>query len=530
MNEPLPISLVAHTAFCERRAWLEAQGESVPSAAIEQGVADHARVDARDDERSTRRRSVAVWHSGLGLSGRCDVVESGEAGLEVVEFKSSPVRRSVEVTRAQRVQLALQRLCLEAMGHEVAGARVHFTTLNRSVGVPLGPHDLDEARSFVERTRRVVSADSAPPPLVDDPRCSGCSHQSVCLPDERRGMPVGLRIVVPDPHGEVLHVTTQGSRVSLRRGRLVISLAGEELSSVPLERVHAVAVHGNVDLSGAALRELLWRSRVVTWCSGRGKLVGLATSTHSPNGAARVTQHVRAWQGDQDLANELIGSKIANQATQLRRNGDGNGGGEVARLRALARDTQRCTSLHELLGVEGDAAAIYFRRLPTMIKAVGREIGADWPGRRSRGARDALNVSFNFVYGLLLADVVRAVVAAGLDPHAGFVHSSGRNKPALALDLMEQFRPVVADSVVLGAINNGELNTGMVSHVLGDARLRDPARKALVLAYERRVQTEFTHPVFRYKVTWRRAMEVQARMVLGVLDGTQSGYAGVRVR
>ena len=133
-------------------------------------------------------------------------------------------------------------------------------------------------------------------------------------------------------------------------------------------------------------------------------------------------------------------------------------------------------------------------------------------------------------YGLLLAGAIRAVHACGLDPHAGFVHSSTRHKPALALDLMEQFRPPVADSAVLGAINNGELRLPMFSGALGSWRLRDAGRKAVVTAFERRVTQQFRHPIFGYRVTWRRAIEVQARMVLGVLDGTQPIYKGIRVR
>lgn len=160
----------------------------------------------------------------------------------------------------------------------------------------------------------------------------------------------------------------------------------------------------------------------------------------------------------------------------------------------------------------------------------GREFAEAWPGRQGRGAGDPLNVALNVAYGLLAADAVRAVVAAGLDPHIGVLHSSARNKPALALDLMEEFRPVVADSVVVGAINNGELRTSMFSRALGDARLRDNGRRALIACYERRMATEFTHPLFKYKVTWRRAMEVQARMVLGVLDGTRMDYRGIVTR
>ncbi|MDG4832982.1 CRISPR-associated endonuclease Cas1 [Solwaraspora sp. WMMD1047] len=130
----------------------------------------------------------------------------------------------------------------------------------------------------------------------------------------------------------------------------------------------------------------------------------------------------------------------------------------------------------------------------------------------------------------MTADTLRAVVACGLDPHAGFLHSSGRNKPALALDLVEEFRAPVADSVVIHAFNNGELRTRDFSTVLGTTRIGERGRRALVAGYERRVTGTFRHPIFGYDVTWRRAMGIQARLVLGVIDGTQSRYQGIKIR
>lgn len=130
----------------------------------------------------------------------------------------------------------------------------------------------------------------------------------------------------------------------------------------------------------------------------------------------------------------------------------------------------------------------------------------------------------------MLSDIVRALLACGLDPHAGFLHSSGRNKPALGLDLMEEFRSAVADSSVIRAFNNGELREHHFSSTLGETRLRDSGRRALTAAFEQRVATSFRHPLFGYDVSWRRSMEVQARLLLGVLDGSQPHYVGLRTR
>lgn len=530
--DPLPISLVAHTVFCPRRAWLEAAGEAVPSLAVEAGIAAHTRVDRHQDDRHDRRRSVDVASDALGLTGRCDVIGEVDGMLDIVEVKSSPLRRRPIVTRAQVMQLALQRLCLEESGQRVRAQGVYFTTHRKHVAVALSDDDLAVARDYVAQTRAVVESSQAPLPLEDDPRCDRCSHLTICLPDERHpAARITRRVSVSDPNGQVLHLTTPGSRASFRQGRVRVVRADEALGDVPIESVAGVVVHGNIDLSTALIREILWRQVPVVWCSGAGRVVGFATSAKSPNGLPRVRQHVAAALGNIELARELVSSKIANQATQLRRSSRTDVRQQVAQLRSLARGCAEASTVEELYGLEGQASAVYFAAFPgVLVDGTGDGFATAWPGRQGRAATDPVNVALNFCYGILLADMIRAILACGLDPHAGFVHSSTRNKPALALDLMEQFRPVIADSVVLGCINNGELAKSMFTDVLGTVRLRDAGRRCLISGYERRVQTQFRHPTFGYRVSWRRAMEVQARMLLGVLDGTQPQYVGVRTR
>jgi CRISPR-associated protein Cas1 len=470
-----------------------------------------------------------IRNTAHGYHGRIDAAEVQEDGaLRIVEYKATPLRRSTETTPAMRRQLALQAIALEEMGHRISGTDVFFTTHNRRVPVELTDDERREALVEVSETRDVLERLEPPPALADDPRCTGCSHVSLCLPDERKEEETTRRISVRDPDGQVLHLATYGSYASLRSGRVRVTHKGEELTTIPIERVQAVVVHGNVDLTSGLLRELLWRRVPVAWCSSSGRLVGFATSTSSPNGAARVAQHVASAEGRIELVREFLGAKIHNQATLLRRHGEVPE--TVSRLRALSRSVAGVERVQDAFGIEGAAASAYFHGFRTMWSNSAQQVVADFPGRVGRGATDRLNVCLNYVYALLTGDATRAIVACGLDPHAGFLHSSNRNKPALALDLMEEFRPVVADSVVLGAINNGEVRLEGFTDLRGSMRLGDSARKALIAAYERRMNTEFTHPVFGYRVTWRRALEVQARMVLGVLDGSQSRYVGIRVR
>ena len=214
--------------------------------------------------------------------------------------------------------------------------------------------------------------------------------------------------------------------------------------------------------------------------------------------------------------------KVLNQRYLLRRHGLGG----RDELLALARRTAQAVSVAELVGIEGAAAARYFGSFDGAL----RPEWAAFEGRTSRPARDRVNAALNVAYGLLLADVVRAVASCGLDPNGGVLHSSGRNKPALALDLMEELRPLVADAAVVWAINNGELREDDMREDFGVMRLTPRGRKALIATYERRVGSEFRHPRFGYRVTWRRAMEIQARMFLAVVTGEAERYESIVMR
>lgn len=527
----IPISLVAQAVFCERRAWIEAAGERVVHSQIEAGLAAHVTVDS-PSRCQVRTHSVDVSNESLGVVGRCDVlrVESADA-VSIVEYKATPVRRIAEVTQANVVQLALQRLCLESVGVQVLSQEVYFTNHRRAVQVDLAVTDLRNAERWVTTTREIIERPSAPAPLIDDARCGSCSHLSVCLPDEHNHVKSPRRISVSDPHGEILHLTVPGSRASLRAGRVVVTRKREEIASVPVERVVGVVIHGNVDLSSALVREILWRGYSIIWCAGTGRVIGAARSAESPNGQARVRQHVASYTGQLDLAREFIRSKVSNQATQLRRNARADVSGAVGTLRSIARKCSVAEDVPHLYGMEGEAAAVYFKHFPAMFsKAADTEFAELWPGRIGRGASDPLNVLLNYAYGLLLTDAIRAVHACGLDPHAGFLHSAARNKPALALDLMEEFRAPVADSTVIGMINNVEIVASDLPATVGRRLLGEKARRAVTSAYQRRIRQEFKHPVFGYSVSWRRAMEVQARMLLGVVDGTDTNYTGICTR
>lgn len=275
--EPITIGMVAHYVFCPRRAWLEANGERTDTEQVAVGLSAHRRTDDPDRTRGLRTRAVDVVNETWGYRGRCDtIVRSDGAAVEVVEYKSTPVRRRAEVTDAMRVQLALQAAALRSMGHDVGGQSIYFTEHQQRVPVRLDEDDFAQARELVQRTREVLDSALAPPVLEDDRRCTRCSHAAVCLPDERPMHAITRRIQVADPDTQVVHLTVPGSRGFIRRGRLEVVKGDEDLASVPIERIQGLVVHGNVDLSSALIREMLWRSITVVWCSSSGRVIGWA--------------------------------------------------------------------------------------------------------------------------------------------------------------------------------------------------------------------------------------------------------------
>lgn len=198
----------------------------------------------------------------------------------------------------------------------------------------------------------------------------------------------------------------------------------------------------------------------------------------------------------------------------------------VEQLKNLTGSARDASSAESLLGFEGTAARLYFSKFTTMV-AEGAKVDVlafDSNGRARRPPPDPLNTLLSFTYALLVKDLTVTLHSVGLDPYWGFLHRPRFGRPALALDLAEEFRPLVAESVVLQVLNNGEVRESSFLTRAGGCQLEAEGRKAVLRAYERRLDHEITHPHFGYRVNYRRAMEVQARMLAAHLLGELPDY------
>ena len=180
---------------------------------------------------------------------------------------------------------------------------------------------------------------------------------------------------------------------------------------------------------------------------------------------------------------------------------------------------QADTPLGTLQGLEGTGAAIYFAAFPKLLRQT-----MGFEGRRRRPPTDPVNALLSFGYTLLLNNVLAAIGLVGLDPYAGYLHSSQYGKPALALDLMEEFRPIIVDSVVQSVINNRVIEPGDFEAELGAYRLADPARRRFIQKFEERLAQEVQHPTFNYQATYRRCLELQVRLLAKTVLGEIPAY------
>lgn len=321
-------------------------------------------------------------------------------------------------------------------------------------------------------------------------------------------------------------MSVPGSVVGRDKGRVVVTRNGVREVSVRAIDVSQLVVTGNVSVSTLVLRDLMAREVPICYFSFGGWFVGMTTGLPGKNVELRRRQVIRAAQGGLDIARWAVAGKIRNSRTLLRRNSRGDVARTVAALGALVDRTSTVITAGELLGVEGTAARLYFEQLPTVLRSDKQLPGQpfSFERRTRRPPTDAVNCLLSYLYGLLVKDLTAVTVAVGFDPFIGFYHQPRFGRPALALDLAEEFRPLVAESVMIQLVNNGEVGASDFIVRAGGVGLTADGRRSVIAAYERRMATTIKHPLFGYEVTYRRALEVQARLLGAHLLGEVPEY------
>lgn len=307
----------------------------------------------------------------------------------------------------------------------------------------------------------------------------------------------------------VLYVTQPDAVLNKSYEAFTVSLKQSDGSwkkqAIPAQTVEQVVLMGNPQVTGDAFVYALELGMPIHYLSSFGKYLGSALPAHSRNGALRLAQYAVYHDSERrlELVKAIVTAKIHNQYSVLYRHDQRDNPLKERKGQVKAQST-----IDQVRGIEGIAAKEYFACWSKMV-----EPEWNFNGRNRRPPTDPVNALLSFAYGLLRVQVTAAVHLAGLDPYIGYLHEVSRGQPAMVLDLIEEFRPLVADNLVLSVINNREIQRKDFTESLGAYRLSDARRKGFLQAFERKMTDEFKHPVFDYRCTYRRAIELQARLL-----------------
>lgn len=542
----IPARMLNEHVYCPRLAWLEwVQGEWAPSADTVEGSHVHRRVDRTggalpindetiDEPVTIHARSVELSSEKLGVTAKLDLVEGDGTVVQPVDYKRGK-RPNVEqgAYDPERVQLCVQGLLLREHGFQCDSGVLYFAASKERVEIPFNDELCELTLSAIASLQTAARTHQIPPPLENSPKCPRCSLVGICLPDE-------INLLANEAAGEVamrkltvsldrqlpLVVQANQAKIAKKGEELQVFVKDELQQSVRIREVSQVVVMGNVYITTPCLRALMEKQIPVSWHSFGGWFSGHTIGTGHKNVELRTEQYRHSFDDDccLQIARALVRDKILNCRTLLRRNWrDGRAPAEL--LSAMKRDAklaEKAKSLESLLGVEGAAAARYFKHFRAMLKTDGNGFEFDFKSRNRRPPLDPVNALLSLTYAVLTRQFTTTLSAVGLDPYRGFYHQPRYGRPALALDVMEPFRPLLADSTVITVLNNGEVGSADFIHRAGAVALTSKGRKVLFGAIERRMSQEISHPVFGYKASYRRTLELQSRLLgrylLGEID------------
>ncbi len=534
----VPARMLNEYAYCPRLFFLEwVDSLWASNADVAEGDRRHRRVDAGGgaaplpgEGELKAARSVELSSDRLGITAKLDLLEGDGGGVVPVDIKKGHPTADGLPWEADAIQVCAQVLLLREHGYACERGEIFYAQTRQRVSVEPVPELVARTLEIVAEARSAAARLAPPPPLESSPKCPRCSLVGICLPDEtnllaRRNDRKPRRLIAAAPDAVPLYVTEPGSMVGIDGGRLTVSKHREPLASVRLIDVLHVCAYGNVQVTAQAMRSLFDRDIDVFHFSYGGWLLGLTTGLPSKNVMLRIRQTTAAARGQLDAPRRMIAGKIRNCRVLLRRNGGEPVARAVGQLAALARQAEEAGGPGELLGIEGVAARLYFDAFPQLVSRAAELPGPAFSGLRNRRPpTDVVNCLLSFCYGMLTKEVLAACLAVGFDPYIGLFHRPRFGRPALVLDLAEEFRPLLADSTVLTLINNREIGATDFLVRAGAVTLTAGGRKAVIRGWERRMTTEVRHPMFGYTVSYRRAIELQARILAAHLIGELPQY------
>lgn len=529
--------------------WIE--GDFQDSAETLEGRMKHRRVDKEvgelpqpnisdgesDSSEGIHARSVLLSGEKCGLIARMDLIEGNGKRVSPVEYKRGKEPDIPDGAWPSDIaQICAQAVIIRENGFECDEGIVYYSGSKRRVTVPITEELVKWTLGEVVKARNISLSGEIPSPLVDSPKCPKCSLVSICLPDEVNSLieldssdqaETEIRRLFPSRNDALpVYVQEQGCTVTKRNEELDMRVKGKTVATARLMEISQLSLFGNVQVTTQAIHALCIRNIPICYFSTGGWFNAMIQGMSHKNVELRRRQYATAEDSGKSIlvARKFIEGKIRNCRTLLRRNSTRPDKVALEQLQKLALAASAAVDAETLLGIEGSAGRVYFQHFKDMLKTDSSEYMFNFETRNRRPPRDPINAILSYVYAILSKDLTVTSLATGLDPFLGLYHRPRYGRPSLALDLMEEFRPIIGDSTVISMVNNSEITPNDFIRRGASTSLTGDGRKKVINAYERRMDTVITHPVFGYTVSYRRILEVQTRLVARWLMGEITEY------
>lgn len=375
--------------------------------------------------------------------------------------------------------------------------------------------------------------DDEPTCLVDSEKCIRCSLNWACLPDEintlNKIIEEPRRLYPGRPDGGTLYVTKIGSKVGKSGQSFSVNTPDEEKISIPIKDVENICLYGNTQITTQAMTEVITNGGGVFYFSSGGWINGCTHAPLTKNVQLRIAQYNKLQNIDicLHLVQNNIISKISNQRTMIRRNNKGKVDDILDELKREKEKIRITTNIDSIRGYEGNSARLYWQGYASLIKESDK-----WKmvGRNRRPPKDEINAMLSFGYSLLLRDFISAIVMTGMDYLLGFYHIVQPGRPSLALDLMEPYRPLLVDSIVLRMVNENMVDTSDFMKTKAGVYMKPETKKKIIYMYEKRVDEMITHPKFGYRLSYRRMINLEAKLFGKYIQGEIDDYIPLMTR
>jgi CRISPR-associated protein Cas1 len=466
----------------------------------------------------------------IGLRGQCKFIQDMGIRYPTVFRNSAMIKPNAEDI--------LKLSCYSILLENCPEGRVVNPSTGAVFQVKVNENMRDGVMTILEGAKNVLVSDY-PPAGKKGENCPRCVYRQPCKayidsPPEMQEdgwiIPENENSSGPGANTLPLYLQEQGAKIGITGETFVITKNGKALKTVLMTDVSQIVIYGNIQITSQAIRKAFEKGIQVLFYSSRGTFSGMARGLACYNSKIKPAQFCSIANTDiaSHISQALIEAKISNCRAFLMRNSEHS---EAAKsMKTIQNKIHNALSQETLRGFEGSAARLYFSGFSSMLKSRAIADGFCFSRRNRRPPKDPVNSLLSFGYSLLVREFAVAIEAVGLDPMHGFYHASRSMRPALALDLMEPFRPVIADSLAISLLNKGIL--GMDDFTIkedGSCYMSREARKTYISQYENRLNTKVNYNGCG-TISYRNAIRKSVQDLKAFLLKTQPEYEPLRVK